>query len=101
MLLDLTGTLGLGTDIAFETRSKAFEDNAAALQFAKTGKLTLQNKHIATKYHWFRSHIRTESNPDGWLDIEKVESHQQAADIFTKNLTHEKFIAARKLLCGW
>jgi hypothetical protein len=101
LLLDLMGTLGLGTDVAFETKSKAFEDNAAALQFAKTGKLTLQNKHIATKYHWFRSHLQSDSNPTGWLEIDKVESDQQAADIFTKNLTHEKFTAARQLLCGW
>lgn len=101
LLLDLVGTLGVGTDITFVTKSKAFEDNAAALQFAKTGKLTLQNKHIATKYHWFRSHIQSEFNPDGWLEIEKVESDKQAADIFTKNLSHEKFVAARKLLCGW
>jgi hypothetical protein len=95
------GSLGLGTDVAFETKSKAFEDNAAALQFAKTGKLSLLNKHIATKYHWFRSHLVSETNPDGWLDIDKVASDQQAAYIFTKNLTHEKFTAARKLLCGW
>jgi hypothetical protein len=101
LLLDLVGTLGIGTDIQFCTKSKAFEDNAAALQFARTGKLTLQNKHIATKYHWFRSHIKNEYNQDGWLEIEKVESDKQAADIFTKNLTHEKFQAARKLLCGW
>ena len=101
LILDLVGTLGIGTDISFVTKSKAFEDNAAALQFAKTGKLTLQNKHIATKYHWFRSHIHSEYNQDGWLDIEKIESDKQAADIFTKNLTHEKFVAARQLLCGW
>jgi hypothetical protein len=101
LLLDLMGTLGLGSEVKFETKSKAFEDNAAALQFAKTGKLSLQNKHIATKYHWFRSHLVSDTNPNGWLDIDKVASDEQAADIFTKNLTHEKFIAARKLLCGW
>jgi hypothetical protein len=101
LLLDLMGTLGLGSEVEFETKSKAFEDNAAALQFAKTGKLSLQNKHIATKYHWFRSHLVSETNPDGWLDIDKVALDQQVADIFTKYLTHQKFIVARKLLCGW
>jgi hypothetical protein len=101
MLLDLAGTLNIGTDIPIVTQSKAFEDNAAALQFALSGKLTPQNKHIATKYHWFRSHIRSDSNPDGWLKIEKVDTCNQAADIFTKNLQHEKFIKARLLLCGW
>jgi hypothetical protein len=101
MLLDLAGTLNIGTDIPIVTQSKAFEDNAAALQFALSGKLTPQNKHIATKYHWFRSHIRSDSNPDGWLQIEKVDTCNQAADIFTKNLQHEKFIKARLLLCGW
>lgn len=101
MLLDLAGTLNIGTDIPITTQSKAFEDNAAALQFAHTGKLTPQNKHIATKYHWFRSHIQSDSNPDGWLQIEKVDTNNQAADIFTKNLQHEKFVTARLLLCGW
>jgi hypothetical protein len=95
LLLDLMGTLGLGSEVKFETKSKAFEDNASALQFAKTGKLSLQNKHIATKYHWFRSHLVSDTNPNGWLDIDKVASDEQAADIF------EKFIAERKLLCGW
>jgi hypothetical protein len=31
LLLDLMGTLGLGSEVKFETKSKAFEDNAAAL----------------------------------------------------------------------
>jgi hypothetical protein len=101
MLLDLAGTSNTGTDIPITTQSKAFEDNAAALQFAHTGKLMPQNKHIATKYHWFCSHIQSDSNPDGWLQIEKVDTNNQAADIFTKNLQHEKFIMACLLLCGW
>jgi hypothetical protein len=101
MLLDLAGTLSLGTDIPIVTRSKAFEDNAAALQFAVSGKLAPQNNHIATKYHWFRSHIHSDTNPDGWLQLEKVDTHNQAADIFTKNLQHDKFLKARLLLCGW
>jgi hypothetical protein len=40
MLLDLAGALNIGTDIPTVTQSKAFEDNAAALQFALSGKLT-------------------------------------------------------------
>jgi hypothetical protein len=51
----------------------------------------LQNKQIAIKYHWFRSHDRTESNPDRWLGIEKIESNQQAGDIFIMILTLGKF----------
>ena len=31
----------------------------------------------------------------------KVESSKQLADIFTKGLQGEKFLAIRKLLCGW
>jgi hypothetical protein len=101
ILFDLVGTLNIGIDIPIMTPSKNFEDNAAALQSTNFGKLLPQNKHIVSKYLWFRSHIQSDSNPDGWLQIEKVDTHNQAADIFTKNLQHEKFVKARRILCGW
>jgi hypothetical protein len=82
--------------LTYTTKSTCFEDNAACISLATLRKITPQNRHIATKYHWFREHVRT-----GTLEIEKIESDKQKADIFTKNLTPEKFIAARYLLCGW
>jgi hypothetical protein len=40
-------------------------------------------------------------NNDAFLDIVKVATEKQMADMFTKNLTEQKFLAARKQLCGW
>ena len=37
----------------------------------------------------------------GEVEIVKVESSKQLADIFTKGLQGDKFVAIRKLLCGW
>lgn len=87
--------------LEFVTKSTAFEDNAAALSLATTKKITPRNRHIASKYHWFRSHVQTRANPTGIIRIEKIDTTRQIADIFTKNLTTDKFERARKALCGW
>lgn len=94
---DLVKVLRVKTkDLVFTTQSTCFEDNNACIALAMLRKITPQNRHIATKYHWFREHVRT-----GTMDIKKVASEKQLADIFTKNLTPEKFVGARMLLCGW
>jgi hypothetical protein len=82
--------------LTYTAKSTCFEDNAACISLAKLRKITPQNRHIASKYHWIREHVRM-----GTLEIEKIESDKQLADIFTKNLTPDKFVAARYLLCGW
>jgi hypothetical protein len=82
--------------LTYTEKSACFEDNAAYISLATLRKITSQNRHIATKYHWFHEHIQA-----GTLDIKKISSKQQKADIFTKNLTPEKFAAACYLLCGW
>lgn len=98
LVTDLEGLTG---SISFTAKSTCFEDNAACIALAKLKKITPQNRHIGSKYHWFRSYVMGSRNKDAFLDIVKVESHEQMADIFTKNLTEEKFLAARKLLCRW
>ncbi len=77
--------------------STIFEDNNGALGLATAPKLTPRTKHIAVKYHWFKSHIGEEQ---GFV-IKKVESENQKADIFTKGLVAETFQHVRKLLMGW
>ena len=88
-------------NVPFTIKSTCFEDNAAALALARLKKITPQNRHIGSKYHWFRSYVLGAKNKDAFLDIVKVESEMQMADIFTKNLTAEKYLQGRKLLCGW
>ena len=93
LLTILDGTkLGL----TYTTKSTCFEDNAACIALVTLKKITPANRHIASKYHWFREHVRI-----GTIEVEKIESDKQLADIFTKNLTPVKFTAARQLLCGW
>ena len=77
--------------------STIFEDNNGALGLAKAPKLTPRTKHIAVKYHWFKDQIGEEK---GFI-IEKVESRDQKADIFTKGLPSILFAHVRKLLMGW
>ena len=78
------------------TRSKAFEDNNDALSLATKQKITPQNHHIGSKWHWFRSYVDR-----GLIAIEKISTDKQLGDIFTKNLQADKFIAAHCMLCGW
>jgi hypothetical protein len=78
-------------------QSKIFEDNNGTLGLAKSPKLTPRTKHIAVKYHWFKDQIGEEK---GFI-IEKVESRDQKADIFTKGLPSILFAHVRKLLMGW
>ena len=78
------------------TKSTVFEDNNGAIRVAKCPKLTPTSKFIAVKYHWFRQHVES-----GEINITKVESRNQLADIFTKGLLGGSFLNIRKLLCGW
>jgi hypothetical protein len=49
----------LGKDRNFTTRtySKVLEDNNGALTLANVPRMTPRSKHIAVKYHFFRSHV--------------------------------------------
>jgi hypothetical protein len=88
----------LGKDRNFITRtySKVFEDNNGALTLANVPRMTPRSKHIAVKYHFFRSHVQR-----GEIKVVKVDTKQQIADIMTKGLAGEAFERIRKVLAGW
>jgi hypothetical protein len=94
----VTKGIGLDSDNVASFRTTVWEDNAGALQLAnmEPGRVTPRSKHYAIKYHWFRSHLKPNH-----IEIHKVDSSQQKADILTKGLTKDKFESIRKLLCGW
>jgi hypothetical protein len=79
-------------------KTTVWEDNNGALMLTnlEAGRMTPRSKHYAVKYHWFRSHL----NPNS-VEVKKIETDKQKADIFTKGLRVEKFRIIRKLLCGW
>ena len=74
-----------------------FEDNNGAIATANVVKMTPRTKHIAVKYHFFKSHI----NDDSGIALAKIDTNLQKADIFTKGLAAQKFADIRKLLCRW
>ena len=77
-------------------KSKVYEDNNACLKFARLPRLTPRTKHIAVPYHWFRSKVEQLE-----ISIEPISTDNQLADQFTKSLTTDKFLVARKALMGW
>ncbi len=79
-------------------KTTVWEDNAGALALAnlEPGRMTPRSKHYAIKYHWFRSKLK----PNG-IQVEKIDTNLQKADILTKALRTIKFAEIRKLLCGW
>ena len=94
VLSDITNAFGL-EDVTAHAHSTVFEDNNGALQLANTGNLTPRTKHIALRYHHFRSEVDS-----GNIVVKHVESKEQVADIFTKGLT-DNFIYLREKLMGW
>ena len=59
-------------------------------------KLSPRTKHIALKYHHFRSHVKS-----GRVYIHYIPTGEQLADLFTKPLPNESFFTLRYMLCGW
>ncbi len=55
-----------------------FEDNVGAETLAKAPKMNARTKHIALKYHHFRSAVKQKI-----LRITRVETKDQQADILT------------------
>ena len=78
------------------TYSKVYEDNSSALQMAYLPRITLRNRHIAIKYHFYRETVK-----NGDIQVIKVESEFNKSDCFTKGLGHEAFQRIRKLIMGW
>ena len=91
---------GLGIDAMCRTTFKAtvWEDNMGALTLAnlEPGQNTPRSRFYDSKVHWFRAHLKPNS-----IEVKKIESKYQLADIFTKPLPVETFVFLRKLLMGW
>ena len=77
-------------------RCTLFEDNIGAQTLAQAPKMTPRTKHIAIKYHHFRESVKS-----GILIIERVDTTQQLADVFTKAVTLQTFEYLREKIMGW
>jgi hypothetical protein len=75
-----------------------WEDNNAALKLANAPfpNMTPRTKHIAIKYHWFKSHIK-----EGEIEVKAIDTKVQKADIFTKGIPKKEFQEKRAMIMGW
>ena len=95
----LRGQACLSTVVDYTLISTIFEDNQACIALASTDppRLTPRSKHIAVRYHWFRSHL----GPNSEIRIQYIASAQNPADMFTKPLAKELFERCRYFTLGW
>ena len=75
---------------------KVHEDNQSCIKMATGTKFSPRTKHIALKYHHFKTHVKS-----GRIDISYTPTDQQLADLLTKPLPSESFFTLRYMLCGW
>jgi hypothetical protein len=76
--------------------STVFEDNKGCVELANAPKMRPRTRHIALKYHHFRSHVEK-----GHIKISWIDTKNQLADIFTKLLSNASFLPLQKALLGW
>lgn len=72
--------------IKFKEPINVYGDNSGAISIAKLGNFTKNSKYIETHYHFVN-----ENYVRGNIDILKVDSESNQADIFTKSLGRVKF----------
>jgi hypothetical protein len=94
---EIGSSLKLKCAIPTILHSTVFEDNNGALSLATSPKISPRTKHIAVKYHHFRSKIGV----DKGIIIQRVDTTEQKADIFTKGLGAQQFDCIRCLVMGW
>ena len=73
-----------------------WEDNNSCITVATAPKFTPRTKHIAIKYHHFRSFVS-----NGSIVINPIDTSEQLADILTKPLQAKSFCYLRGKLQGW
>ena len=98
LMLEIATSIGLPHEDIAKIKTKVYEDNNGALILAnlEPGRQTSRSKHFAIKFHWFREELE----PNG-IEILKIESKDQIADILTKGVTKDLFQGLRKMLLGW
>jgi transposase InsO family protein len=90
--------MGLDHKKLASIKTTVHEDNAGALTLANLppSRVTPKSKHYGVKVHWFRSKLKP-----GRIEVVKIGTDDQLADIFTKGLRTTKFAEMRLKLLGW
>ena len=70
-----------------------YEDNSGAIEIAKYGSFTKNSKHVEIHYHYVNECVKAKL-----INIIKVDSEENIADILTEALCREKFGKFRDLM---
>ena len=97
LIQEVSTQLNMGLLYPAIMHSTLFEDNNGALSFSKSPSKTQMTRHIDVKYHLSREHVGEGKG----VMIQRLESKDERANIFTKELPEETFQYIRNLLAGW
>ena len=89
---------GINEDCQTTFKTTVWEDNVGALTLANLdpGQNTPRSKFCDSKVHWFWSHLKPNH-----IEVKKIDTKAQIADIYTKNVAKDTFERLRKMLMGW
>ena len=76
-----------------EKSTKIYVDNKSAIALAKNPVYHERSKHIDTRFHFIRDHIKNKE-----VEIHHVKTSEQVVDILTKPLKYEIFQQLRRKL---
>ena len=80
-------------NMKFKNPVKIYEGNSGAVAIGKFGNLTKKSKHIEVQCHYVN-----ENYEKCVIDIVKIETEKNIADIFTTSLCKDEFIKNRNAL---
>jgi ATP-binding cassette subfamily B (MDR/TAP) protein 1 len=69
-----------------------FCDNQSAIHLSKNASFHSRSKHIEVRYHWIRNVLNSKE-----LQLDKVHTHDNGADMLTKVVTRAKLEVCRRL----
>lgn len=72
---------------------RIYEDNSSAILIAKYGNFTKNSRYIEVQYHFVN-----ENYENNKIEVIKIDSENNVADLFTKSLSKAKFIRFREML---
>ena len=85
---------GLISDMGFnQEKATVWCDSQSAICLSKNNTFHERTKHVARKYHFIRDIIE-----DGEVEVSKIHTSRNPADILTKTVPVNKFVAALELL---
>ncbi|KAL5816417.1 hypothetical protein ACOSQ3_024795 [Xanthoceras sorbifolium] len=73
--------------------TEVYIDNRSAIALAKNPVFHERSKHIDTRYHFIREHVKNKE-----VELVSCRTYDQVADIFTKPLKHDVFSRLKSML---